>query len=45
MRLNRNEKLSNYQEENYNQGSLKEINRFGHKLTSTKSLPLLSVAF
>ena len=30
---------------NYNQGSIKKINTFGHKLTLTKSLPALDVAF
>ena len=32
-------------ENNYNQGSLKKGNTFGHKLTLTKSLPALDVAF
>ena len=30
---------------NYSQGSLKKNNTFGHKLTLTKSLPALDVAF
>ena len=38
------EKLSDLKK-NYNQGSLKKVNTFGHKLTLTKSLPALDVAF
>ena len=37
------EKLSDLT--NYNQGSLKKNNTFGHKLTLTKSLPAFDVAF
>ena len=37
------EKLSDLK--NYNQGSLKKNNTFGHKLTLTKSLPAFNVAF
>ena len=39
----KSEKLSDLK--NYCQGSLKKNNTFGHKLTLTKSLPALDVAF